>query len=118
MCSPDCVPPTEGLEHPMPDIDISDVADGRRLAAALFNRTWTLLEKRALAAAEDTTEADLPPWSCDDQDGSSSSNSVSCSPAGASSRALSEFHGVGVGWASTVAPDSASRAVAAAASAT
>ena len=38
----------------------------------------------------------------------SSWKSVSCSPAGASSRALSEFHGVRVGSAITVAPASAS----------
>jgi DNA-binding transcriptional MerR regulator len=35
---------TDGLEHPMPDTDIQ-VADERRLAAALFNATWTLMEK-------------------------------------------------------------------------
>ena len=41
-------------------------------------------------------------------------NNVSCSPPGASRRALSEFHGVRVGWAMTVAPASASVRVVAA----
>ena len=43
----------EGLEHTMPDTDISDVSDERRLAAALFNATWTLLEKEDRTRDED-----------------------------------------------------------------
>lgn len=43
---------TDGLEHPMPDTDI-DVTDERRLAAALFNRTWTLMEKEDRTRDED-----------------------------------------------------------------
>jgi DNA-binding transcriptional MerR regulator len=43
---------TDGLEHPMPDTDL-DVADERRLAAALFNATWTLMEKEDRTRAED-----------------------------------------------------------------
>ena len=43
---------TDGLEHPMPDTDV-DVTDERRLAAALFNATWTLMEKENRTRAED-----------------------------------------------------------------
>ena len=43
---------TDGLEHPMPDTDI-DLTDERRLAAALFNATWTLIEKEDRSTAED-----------------------------------------------------------------
>jgi DNA-binding transcriptional MerR regulator len=43
---------TDGLEHPMPDTDI-DVQDERRLAVALFNQTWTLMEKEDRTRDED-----------------------------------------------------------------
>jgi DNA-binding transcriptional MerR regulator len=43
---------TDGMEHPMPDTDV-DVSDERRLAAALFNATWTLMEKEDRTRAED-----------------------------------------------------------------
>jgi DNA-binding transcriptional MerR regulator len=43
----------DGLDHVMPDTDISDVTDERRLAAALFNATWTLLEKQDRTRDED-----------------------------------------------------------------
>jgi DNA-binding transcriptional MerR regulator len=43
---------TDGMEHPMPDTDV-DVIDERRLAAALFNATWTLMEKENRTRAED-----------------------------------------------------------------
>ncbi len=43
---------TDGLEHPMPDTDL-DVTDERRLAAALFNATWTLMEKENRTRADD-----------------------------------------------------------------
>jgi DNA-binding transcriptional MerR regulator len=43
---------TDGLEHPMPDTGI-DLADERKLAAALFNATWTLMEKEDRTRAED-----------------------------------------------------------------
>jgi DNA-binding transcriptional MerR regulator len=42
----------DGMEHPMPNTDI-DAGDERRLAAALFNATWTLLEKEDRTRAED-----------------------------------------------------------------
>jgi DNA-binding transcriptional MerR regulator len=44
---------TDGLEHPMPDTDIENVTDERRLAAALFNATWTLMEKEDRTRDED-----------------------------------------------------------------
>ena len=44
---------TEGLEYTMPDTNITDVSDERRLAAALFNATWTLLEKEERTRDED-----------------------------------------------------------------
>jgi hypothetical protein len=43
---------TDGLEQPMPDTD-TDVTDERRLGVALFNATWTLLEKEHRTRAED-----------------------------------------------------------------
>ncbi len=43
---------TDGMEHPMPDTDL-DVSDERRLAAALFNATWTLMENETRTRAED-----------------------------------------------------------------
>jgi DNA-binding transcriptional MerR regulator len=43
---------SDGLEHPMPDTRI-DLADERKLAAALFNATWTLMEKEDRTRAED-----------------------------------------------------------------
>ncbi len=43
---------TDGLEHPMPDTDYR-VDDERRLAAALFNATWTLMEKEDRTRDED-----------------------------------------------------------------
>jgi len=43
----------DGLDHVMPDTDITDVADERRLAAALFNATWTLMEKEDRTRDED-----------------------------------------------------------------
>jgi DNA-binding transcriptional MerR regulator len=43
---------TDGLEHPVPDTDIH--IDGeRRLAAALFNATWTLMEKEERSRDDD-----------------------------------------------------------------
>jgi len=42
----------DGMEHPMPDTDV-DITDERRLAAALFNATWTLMEKEDRTRAED-----------------------------------------------------------------
>jgi DNA-binding transcriptional MerR regulator len=42
----------DGLEHPMPDTDI-DLDDERRLAAALFNATWTLMEQETRTRDED-----------------------------------------------------------------
>jgi DNA-binding transcriptional MerR regulator len=46
---------TDGLEHPMPDTrtDRTDRTDERKLGAALFNATWTLLEKEERTVAED-----------------------------------------------------------------
>lgn len=43
----------DGLDHPMPNTDITDLSDERRLAAALFNATWTLLEKEDRTRDED-----------------------------------------------------------------
>jgi DNA-binding transcriptional MerR regulator len=43
----------DGLEHPMPDTDIENVTDERRLAAALFNATWTMMEKENRSRDED-----------------------------------------------------------------
>jgi DNA-binding transcriptional MerR regulator len=43
---------TDGLDHPMPETDI-DIPIERRLAAALFNATWTLLEKEKRSREED-----------------------------------------------------------------
>lgn len=43
---------TDGLEHPMPDTQL-DITDERKLAAALFNATWTLMEKENRSRAED-----------------------------------------------------------------
>jgi DNA-binding transcriptional MerR regulator len=43
---------TDGLEHPMPDTDIT-VADERRLAIALFNATWTYMEKENRTREDD-----------------------------------------------------------------
>jgi DNA-binding transcriptional MerR regulator len=42
----------DGMEHPMPDTHV-DISDERRLAAALFNATWTLMEKEDRTRAED-----------------------------------------------------------------
>jgi DNA-binding transcriptional MerR regulator len=46
---------TDGLEHPMPDTDTTGPAavDERRLGAALFNATWTLLEKENRTREDD-----------------------------------------------------------------
>jgi DNA-binding transcriptional MerR regulator len=44
---------SDGLEYTMPDTNIADVSDERRLAAALFNATWTLLEKEERTRDED-----------------------------------------------------------------
>jgi DNA-binding transcriptional MerR regulator len=44
---------TDGLEHPMPDTDTAVATDERRLAAALFNATWTLLEKENRTREDD-----------------------------------------------------------------
>jgi DNA-binding transcriptional MerR regulator len=43
----------DGLDHAMPDTDITDVTDERRLAVALFNATWTLMEKEDRTREED-----------------------------------------------------------------
>jgi DNA-binding transcriptional MerR regulator len=43
---------TDGLEQAMPDTDIH-TTDERRLAAALFNSTWTLMEKEDRTRDED-----------------------------------------------------------------
>lgn len=43
----------DGLDHAMPDTDITDITDERRLAAALFNATWTLLEKEDRSRDDD-----------------------------------------------------------------
>jgi len=42
----------DGMEHPMPDTDV-DISDERRLAAALFNATWTLMEKEDRSREDD-----------------------------------------------------------------
>jgi DNA-binding transcriptional MerR regulator len=45
---------TDGMEFPMPITDPgTDAADERRLGVALFNATWTLLEKENRTRAED-----------------------------------------------------------------
>jgi DNA-binding transcriptional MerR regulator len=44
---------TDGLEHAMPDTDPNVTTDERRLAAALFNGTWALLEKENRTRDED-----------------------------------------------------------------
>ncbi len=45
---------TDGLEHPMPNTDPKiDAQDEKRIAAALFNGTWTLIVKEERTLADD-----------------------------------------------------------------
>ena len=75
-----------------------------------------VLRKRFAATANEGLTAQRHSTKRSPPDGSW--NNVSCRPAGASSRELSEPHGVLVGSASTVAPASASVLVVSAASST